>query len=260
MPPNRNPGHSAVQLRANSSGSPREFVFQTTMASFEKHHRRWYQYSVRTLLALMVALNISMSWFAARMQRANRQRAAVDSLYKTAGSVEYDKAELSQPRWVRHLLGDDFFRTVVVVHDDHMEFTDAGLEQIKGMTGLRELWLIGSSITDAGLEHVEGLTQLQVLRLGFTQITDGGLRHLERLTQLRELTLGETRVTDAGLHYLEGLNRLEVLDLSGTQITDAGLEHLERLSGLRSLGLGASVSNRGIERIKKALPNCACGR
>jgi hypothetical protein len=47
-------------------------------------------------------------------------------------------------------------------------------------------------------------------------------------------------------------------DLSATGVTDAGLVHLEALSKLERLEIiSTKVSAKGIERLKKALPNCS---
>jgi hypothetical protein len=61
---------------------------------------------------------------------------------------------------------------------------------------------------------------------------------------------------DAGLKHLRNLNKLEELHLCGHRgITDAGIEHLEKLSRLKQVKLnGTKVSNKGGERLKRALP------
>ena len=47
--------------------------------------------------------------------------------------------------------------------------TDAGLKQLKALTNLRSLYLIGTQVTDAGLEHLHKLTTLRQLCLGATR-------------------------------------------------------------------------------------------
>jgi hypothetical protein len=45
------------------------------------------------------------------------------------------------------------------------QVTDAGLEHIKGLTNLEQLWLIDTKVTDEGVEELEeALPQLQVIR------------------------------------------------------------------------------------------------
>lgn len=201
-----------------------------------KPKRRWYQYSLRTLLIFVTVVAVFCSWFAVRMQRAKRQREAVEAIAKTATRVRYDyHARLSQgakppdPLRLRKLLGDDFFSDVVVV-GLKSDAGDAELEYFQRLTELRSLGLSDTQITDAGLEHLKGMTSLKWLNLARTQVSDAGLEHLKGLTSLETLWLTRTQVTDAGLEHLEGLTSLQELELDQTQVTDAGLVHLKGLS------------------------------
>ena len=48
------------------------------------HKLRWYQYSLRTLLIVMVLASFGLSWFAVKLQQARRQRAVVAELTSLA--------------------------------------------------------------------------------------------------------------------------------------------------------------------------------
>ena len=61
----------------------------------------------------------------------------------------------------------------------------------------------GTAVTDAGMEHLKGLKGLRRLNLKGTQVTDRGLESLHGLTELRELDLSNTRVSDAGSRRLQ---------------------------------------------------------
>lgn len=63
---------------------------------------------------------------------------------------------------------------------DDTQVTDAGLEHLKGLTGLVQLSLINTEITDRGLEHLKGLSELQTLDLRRTQVTYKGVEKLQR--------------------------------------------------------------------------------
>ena len=55
--------------------------------------------------------------------------------------------------------------------------------------------------------------------------------------------------------------RLNSLSLERTRITDAGLAELKNLRSLRELWLdGASVTNTGVDELKKALPGLTTHR
>ena len=218
-----------------------------------KTRLRWYQYRLRSLLILMVLVSIGMSWFAVKMQRARRQKAAVEAIRKLKETVEYEwesrsssKTERPGPAWLRSLLGDDFLAAVVMV-DLYRSATDGDLEHLEGLAQLRELHLSDTEVTDTGLTHLKGLTQLRMLDLVFTEVTDTGLAHLEGLSQLQSLYLLGTKVTDTGLAHLKGLTQLQSLDLGSTQVGDAGLAQLKGLTQLGKLNLvGTKVTDTGL--------------
>ncbi len=125
---------------------------------------RWFQYSLRSLLLLTLLVSLVMSCVAVRMQRARRQDEAVEEIEKLGGQVQYDYEAQGVnppgPAWLRNLLGENFFATVVAV--------DLSLQQV----------------TDAGLEHLKGLTQIQTLCLVQTMVTDEGVKKLQRLAEV----------------------------------------------------------------------------
>jgi hypothetical protein len=231
--------------------------------------RRWYQFSLRTLLVLMFLAAIGMSWFAVKLHQARWQREAVEAIGKAGGRVTYGfqitedglpvrAPQLPGPAWLRKLLGDDLFVDVVEVQAYGFRgFGDAELEHVEGLKKLRCIYLSETQVTDAGLEHLRDLTRLAVLYLEETQITDAGLERLIGLTNLKELYLDNTQITNAGMKHIEGLTNLEILFLSGTHVTDAGLEHLKGLTKLQDLYiLGTQVTDAGIKKLQEALPNC----
>ncbi len=208
-------------------------------------------------MVLLLLAGIGIGWVAFRVQRTRRQQEAVQEITNFGGKARYDyqpppsnrpvdgltrspllNSDPPGPAWIRHLLGENFFATLVDVN------------------------LASSSVTDAGLGHLlNGLTELQTLNLGGTRVTDAGLEHLEVLTQLQSLDLYGTQVTDAGLEHLKGLTQLHTLGLHGTHVTDAGLEHLKGLTQLLWLYLGnTQVTDEGVKRLKQALPKCEVNR
>jgi hypothetical protein len=228
------------------------------------------------LLVFLMAVSVPLGWFAWEMQRARRQREAVEALAKVGADVSYDyqqdedpyvfREEPTAPAWLRRLLGSDFFCDVVVVFGSCREtdpspcikFDDKDAIHLKKLVKVNWLDLGSSQVTDAGLEHLRGLTELRELILNFTQVTDAGLEHLKGLTNLEALWLGNTQVTDAGLEHLKGLPNLDHLGLSNTQVTDAGLEHLKTLTNLERLELEhTDVTGEGMTRLQQALPNCS---
>ncbi len=198
--------------------------------------RRRFQFSLRSLLVLVVVVAVPCSWLAVEMKKAKEQGEAVRAVRDLHGSVHYDYESEDPfgtswpppgPVWLRNLVGHDVLSDVNWVILEGTNVTDADLYQLNGLPLLRVLNLKGTKVTDAGLEHLKELRQLRVLTLDSTKVTNAGLECVEGLTELRNLSLDETDVTDAGLKHLRRLTQLEVLSLGEIRITDQGVKNLQ---------------------------------
>jgi Leucine-rich repeat (LRR) protein len=229
----------------------------TEQSTIPRPKRRWYQYSLRTLLIIVTLFAVACSWFAVKLQQARRQREAVEAIVKLGGWVAYDYQldasgniwqgmEPAGPAWLRKILGDDFFRTVVYAQPKD----DASMLILKDLSEIRRLDLRNSQVTDTGMTVIKDLKRLQWLAIRHLPISDIGLINLQGLYQLQFLDMGDTKVTDEGIKYLKDLSQLQSLDLWNIRITDKGLEQLNRLSQLQTLALNFSlVTDNGIKNL-----------
>jgi hypothetical protein len=171
-----------------------------------KRKRRWFQFSLRTLMIFTLICAIGSACLAPRLQRAQRQKSAVEGILKDGGVVWYDYevnsegnqiagAERPGPAWLRKLLGDDFFADPVFAEVR----TDSALENIGELSQLHGLALMNSRVTDSGLKHLESLRKLEWVNLNVTNLTDAGLEQLARVRQLRSLMIWKTGVTNEGV-------------------------------------------------------------
>jgi len=111
---------------------------------------RWrFQFSIRSLLILTLAVAIPSSWLGLEMRQAKRQREAVQALEDVSGAVDWSGP--AGPVLLRNLLGPDFF--------DHVVSVD----------------LVCNPVSDDDVEPLKELCDLQKLRLGHTGVTDVGL-------------------------------------------------------------------------------------
>jgi Leucine Rich repeat len=203
-----------------------------------KLRRRWFQFSLRTLLFFTLICAVGSALVARRMDQKHNEREIVEAILKLGGLVEYDyqidRAKPPGPDWLRNVLGENYFSDVEVVILQNVPDADARLGNVKRLTQVQWLSLAHTNITDAGLVNLNGLTNLKTLYLQDAKVSDTGMVNLERLTRLRTLLLTNTSVSDVGIGSLKGLTNLKQLDVRGTRVTDAGVEYLQ-----------------------KALPNCA---
>lgn len=167
-----------------------------------KPKRRWFQFSLRTLLLLTTLSAVLLGIWTTYVAPYRAQRRAAAAL-QTLGADLYERPA-DGPAWIRTLVGEKDF---VKVH---------------------ECWIMFKPISDNDLQHLKALTKLQTLHLMDLDISDAGLAHLKGLTNLRILTLYKIQVTDAGLVHLKGLTNLHLLVVQETQVTDAGLADLKK--------------------------------
>ncbi|MCY2990029.1 MAG: hypothetical protein NTY19_19470 [Planctomycetota bacterium] len=133
----------------------------TTAESKLKPGRRWFQFSLRTLLVLMLAVGCGFGWLDSRIKTTRDERESIKTIHELGRCVSYmsTSGDLVQTSvaWVGKLLGEDLSYLDVVGVD------------------LRD-----TQVTDAGLEHLRGLTQLIFLDLANTQVTDKGVAELQK--------------------------------------------------------------------------------
>jgi hypothetical protein len=231
--------------------------------------------------ALLIIAGLG-SWLGLWANRARDQARALRWIERHGGQVAFDdagdKGGSRAPAWLRHRVGDDFFRRV-----EEVWFADASpppmppeglrllarlpglrrlqvsggvdarhLAEIGRMRGLEDLEVGGPGVTDAGLVHLAGLGRLEVLSLTGTDVNDAGLAHLRGLKRLRELNLsGTAKVKGPGLALLAGLPQLRYLDLNETGVGDEALRHLPELPAVRALTLGGQVTDAGIREVAR---------
>jgi hypothetical protein len=84
--------------------------------------------------------------------------------------------------------------------------TDAGMDIVAKLDGLRVLSLKDTKTGDAGVERIATLPNLVSLNLVGTAITDAALKTLEKSPKLERVFLFETKVTPAGLQTFASAN------------------------------------------------------
>jgi hypothetical protein len=198
---------------------------------------RWrFQFSMRSLLVMVVAVAAPCSWLAVEMKQAKEQMKAVEAIRKTGLMVIYDYqcgangfrsgAVWGGPTCLWNWFGVDFVADVALVRapyavaahfDDadtiacECKATDEDLLPVRTFSRLCVLDLSGTRITDAGMVGFEGLGELQWLALWSTDVGDESVAHVRGLRKLQHLDLRHTKTTNSGLAHLKDLPRLQWL-------------------------------------------------
>jgi uncharacterized protein YjbI with pentapeptide repeats len=237
--------------------------------------RRWLQFSLRTLLVVMLLAGVLLGYIGYERRRAaalQSQFAGLQALTTNAGALVGDPSP--RPGWLRAVLGDDspaYLRSISLAGRKVDDAKLGGLESfprlevlsllctdVRGPSlelltenpRLRRLDLGASNIGDEGMKSVGKLTGLTDLVLGNTRISGESLRDLAGLSRLRRLNLHRTEIADDHLKALAAWPELRVLLLSRTKVTDVGLEHLEELQ-LDSLDLSETdVTDDGVVKLR----------
>ena len=159
---------------------------------------RWrFQFSIRSLLVLTIALAVPCSWLTVEMKWAEKQRKAVKALTKIdrellVGVVVYDDFRYStlppltggdrlgsSSSWLRKMFGDDFFSDATSACLFGDKLTDTELDHLKELNQLQDLYVYGVQLIDSDLVRLEGLKQLHYLILK-TKVTDDGVAKLQK--------------------------------------------------------------------------------
>jgi len=246
------------------------------IASDQRPRRRWRRRLLGVLVLLMVLASLAAGWLAIQLRHARNQKRVATAIQQAGGRLLYAERSSSVPRWLRQLLGEQFFQEVRGVNFDSGGCTPSILETLQqyplatlvireyrgslaGMNmfdKLEYLDLSGARISDGELYHLRAMIRLQRLELNDTRIGDAGLSYLKGLDQLRILGLNGSHVTDAGLPTLAAFEGLQYLYLDRTGITDAGLVYLEKMRHLKMLSFeGTKVTPRWVRNLQEALPD-----
>ncbi|HEY2839975.1 MAG TPA: hypothetical protein VGJ26_12545 [Pirellulales bacterium] len=197
--------------------------------------RRWFRFSLRTLLFIVIVIAIPLAWIARERRQSSYEEQIADSFSNSGRAINefggaYDLWELqNQPQgwWkdlARRVMGDRLIQAGPPTFD----FND--LTPISASSNLQVLYLHETSVSD--LTPLVGQSNLLILLIMSTQVSD--LTPLAELKRLQELYLYETPVRE--LAPLARLKNLRILSFSATQVGDltplAGLTKLEHLNSL----------------------------
>jgi len=230
--------------------------------------RRWFRFSLRTLLVLIALCAALSGIVAAYLAPYYREQRLIADLQERYGQGIYFLHDTHGPWWLKRFAKGKYAERVCMSEircdiriEDVASFrtfrylnhvtvysvpriSDAGAEQLGMLSGLQTLSLISTGVSNEGLAHLRGLNSLTDLNIHSPMVTDDGLRHVGTLTSLQSLLL-IGNITDDGLKHIRSLTNLHCLELH-CDATDDGLKHISSLTNLRELVLVCRVTDAGM--------------
>ncbi|MHB8972211.1 MAG: leucine-rich repeat domain-containing protein [Pirellulaceae bacterium] len=146
--------------------------------------------------------------------------------------------------------------TVSELSIEALHVSNAGLQNVKSVKGVRRLRLWTPTLDDDALKHVAELTNLEILDLEGTAVEGAGLEELKGLQNLNMVVLGP-KVSDSQIAALKYLPALRQLDLRAcSRLTLASLELLAQLADLKTVWLPSHIRAKGKQLLRDSLPTC----
>lgn len=244
--------------------------------------RRWFQFSLRGLLAAITIFGVWLGW---KLNAAHRQREAVLAILKAGGTVSYDyQMERSPiypddfsvhwdtrsptPQWLQRLVGDDFFHDVIEAKLEGHAIPQSDFEKLAYLPRLWHLSLNETKIVpdqpgsvrqiqDSDLVVLAQLSQMRLLELRKTGVNGSGLSSLTNMKHLNILDLAHTQLDDDGMKQIGKLTGVQKFDVGFTQITDVGLKCLQGVDHPKECSIRADhthITNDGISKAMTNLP------
>src|SRR4051812_38117674 len=83
-----------------------------------EHRRRWFQFSLRSLLVFMLICALGSAWIGHRMAQKRKELIAAEAVVRLGGRVRFDYQQIDMnakppgAAWLRTFLGENFFSSV----------------------------------------------------------------------------------------------------------------------------------------------------
>jgi hypothetical protein len=239
--------------------------------------RSWLRFSLRTFFVLLTIFGV---WLGIKINAARRQHEAVEAVRKMGGGVGYDYQiatpvsfsnglEFDEnkpppaPKWLRDLLGVDFFSTVVGVEFQNAAINDKTLESVVGLPKLQSVKFDNAHIdpkNSARLDLVANPGIAAFAKLEHLQcvLYDGDLSGnswslVLPFGHLRELIIchkqpggGKAHFDNHAMEQIGKLGSLEKLIIVGFDLTDMDVKNLQNLSNLQELTMDGNISDHAL--------------
>lgn len=136
----------------------------------------------RRLVVVGALLGLGI-WVGTVVHRARQQQFAIQAIEDLGATVMYRFERLGEteppgPHWLRKLIGDEFFVTVVDVAFWNPNTTDEDLKLIEPCQQIESIWLEETQVTDEGLKFLQRFSNLEYVGVYKTKVTRDGVTQL----------------------------------------------------------------------------------
>jgi hypothetical protein len=169
-----------------------------------KRKRRWFQFSLRTLLILTLIVALSCRWLGKRIERNRDERAAVQAIVKLGGNLFYSREGANE--WeafarIEPAAGSGWYQDFFGESEDNKPVAVVfGASYGNASYGIRNPRM---KIDGRGLINLNALTSLEMVDLRVTEIGDADLESFKSMTWLKRIDLRQTGVTRAAVDELQ---------------------------------------------------------
>ena len=174
------------------------------------------------------------------------------------------------PKWLRQLLGDDFFSDVHALSIGNANAAEppdlwkppigtrgasearcrSALALAAPLRQIRSLAIQDAVVRRDALEKLTCWDRLSDLRIDGCDVRDEDLAPLSRAVNVRNVHLHRQPISDAAVALLQPMHRLQTLGLGFTEVTDEGLAVLANFPELNELWLfQTDVSDAGMVHV-----------
>jgi hypothetical protein len=135
--------------------------------------KRWRQFGLRTLLALVLVAAVGLGYLRYRYEghrrEYQRERAIVAEIERLGGRVTW---ELHGPEWVRRFGEYEVFLRAVHVACDVNTNVPEVAKRLEGLSVVEGVFLLDSDATPEVLEALGAVSSLRHLHLNFTHVIE----------------------------------------------------------------------------------------
>lgn len=220
--------------------------------------RRWFQFSLRTLLLMMLVFGCGLGWFTAKRRQAQQAWKRISDAEKvnivlSAADDNHTTGHIwHEGTWLEERLGIALPSPLGSAVVKTSRNPTPELQELAKFPELTDIWLEVENLTDEQLAPFAGEKRLTTLQIGWSPLRGTGLAYLAGNDSLEDLRLLHCEyLTDEAIYSIPKLPSLTQLTIENCPLTGVSLGHLATACpNLKTLVLDdAPIKMEGLQEI-----------